>query len=106
MHVLIGLSPIWAPAVASEGIEICTANGIRLVAVPAPDLPSPSGKQKAEKDCPLCARHSAVLLPQATAALERRDDCVSRVLQPEDKPHLAGLFSGFDHLSRAPPHLS
>jgi hypothetical protein len=29
MHVLIGLSPIWAPAVASEGIEICTANGIR-----------------------------------------------------------------------------
>lgn len=106
VHILVQLSPLWVPAVERRtGIEICTADGIRLV--PAiPDPGAPSGKKKPAGECALCALHNAgVLAPSAIALTPCTGHFVSAALAGRDIDS-GPQFAGANRRIRAPPVLS
>ncbi|MBK8175574.1 MAG: hypothetical protein IPK66_10030 [Rhodospirillales bacterium] len=105
-YVFIGLSPLWVPAVERGGIEVCTANGIQLIPGDQPFSGAPDGKQKPKKDCPLCRILTAFLLAPVDCVPEAFDRGVSTFPHFHPSRDIAGLYAGFDHLSRAPPVLS
>lgn len=105
-YVLVGISPLWGPAVERGGIELCTANGIRVIPADLPVSGAPDGKQNPKRDCPLCTIHAAPLLTPADCSIEVFCRVASAVTCPEPSRVIAGVFAGFDHFSRAPPLLS
>jgi hypothetical protein len=105
-YALVGLSPLWVPAAERGGIEVCTGDGIRIIAEALPFSDAPDGKQQQKSGCPLCALQAAFLLPPAAGALEPFERRTSTFAPPVAAGDRAGLFAGFDHLSRAPPVLS
>ena len=105
-HFLVGLSPLWVPAVERAGIEVCTASGTKVVPVNSSLPGTPSDEQTSAAQCPLCALHAAALLPAADCALESLVQECAAFSQSVPKRAISGLFDGFNHLSRAPPFLS
>ena len=105
-YVLIGLSPLWVPAVERASIELCTANGITVVPVDLPYSGAPDDKQEPQRDCSLCTIHAASLLLPVESSIEPLGHITSAVTCADPSQNFAGLFAGFDHLSRAPPLLS
>lgn len=105
-YVLVGLSPLWVPAVQRGGIELCTANGIRIIPADLPYSGAPDGKQKPKRDCPLCTIHATSLLLPGDCSILVFCPVASAVASPDPSRDIAGLFAGFDHSSRAPPLLS
>jgi hypothetical protein len=105
-YVLIGIAPVWVPAVERGGIEVCTANGIRILPAPLPDSDPTADHQTAATKCPLCTIHGAFLLvpPACAVALVSRGRPI--IVTPDRTREPSGLFAGFDHLSRAPPRPS
>ena len=105
-YVLIGIAPVWVPAVERGGIEVCTANGIRILPAPLPDSDPTADHQTAATKCPLCTIHGAFLLvpPACAVALVSRGR--PTIVTPDRTREPSGLFAGFDHLSRAPPRPS
>lgn len=103
VYLLIGLGPLWVPAVQRVGLEVCTANGLEVTAVSLPSSGVPAGKTKPKADCPLCRIQTAVLLLPPDGSLAPVDRSASRRLRPAPVATVAGPFAGFDHLSRAPP---
>jgi hypothetical protein len=104
--VLLARSPLWVPAVERGDIEICTANGIRIIPADLPVPDDPSSRLGPKQDCPLCTIQAAVLLPPAACTLEAFGDGVSIVALPNPSCDITGRFAGFDRFSRAPPILS
>lgn len=105
-YALVGLSPLWVPAVERGGIEVCTGDGIRVIVPVLPFSGAPDGKQQPKSGCPLCTVQAAFLLPPAACSLAILDPGVQAFAPAEAAGDSAGLFAGFDHLSRAPPVLS
>lgn len=105
-YLLAGLSPLWVPAIERSGIEICTAGGLQVVPGDLPYPDTPAGQKSAKRTCPLCTIHAAYLLPPAERAIAPLGRAPSAVVHPDPAATFAGLFAGFDHLSRAPPVLS
>lgn len=105
-YVLVGISPLWVPAIERGGIEVCTANGIRIIPAGLPFSDAPDGKPKPERDCPLCTIHTASLLLPAERAVEVFDHGPLACVLPTASRDITGLFADFNHLSRAPPLLS
>jgi hypothetical protein len=102
-YVLVGLSPLWVPAVERGGIEICTANGIRIIPADLPVPDDPASKPEPKRNCPLCTIQAAFLVPVAECAHEAVGRGQSSFVDPDPCCAIAGLFAGFDHFSRAPP---
>jgi hypothetical protein len=105
-HAVVGLSPLWVPAVERGGFEICTANGI--VILPAdPSSPGETPDQRDSKtDCPLCRIHADAPLPAAEQAVQAVAFAEPAFAPPGSSRHIAGRPAGFNRLVRAPPLLS
>ena len=101
IYVLLGGMPPPVPAADQGTVEICTARGLRVV--PAADLPSSVPSAKPTRDCPLCLVHAAFLPPPAPGSGQVAAADTAFVVRSEPAAPIAGLFPGFDHLSRAPP---
>jgi hypothetical protein len=102
-YVLVGISPLWVPAVEGGGIEVCTANGIRIIPTDLPISGAPDGKQQPKRDCPLCTIQAASLLPAADGAVKDFGDGASAFVLPPPAGIVPACFVGFNYLSRAPP---
>jgi len=102
-YAFISVSPLWLPAAERGGIEICTANGIRIIPGGSPFDDVPTDGQKQTGNCPLCLVQAGFLLPLANGAIEPVDHG-----QPQ-RPWITvdhdatRVFAGFHHASRAPP---
>lgn len=105
-YILIGIAPLWVPAVESGGIEVCSAYGIRVVPSDASPSGDADGGTADPSYCPLCTIQSAFLLPTADRVVGGVGHVASAVVAGDTRVVLAGLFAGFDRLSRAPPLLS
>lgn len=102
-YVLIGLAPVWVPAVKQAGIEICTGDGVRIVPADSPLSGIPPDKPQPKGNCPLCTIQAAFLLPPADGPLQAVGDTASTFVRPDPARNSAGQFIGFDRLPRAPP---
>jgi hypothetical protein len=104
VQLLVGVAPLWLPAVEQTGVQICTADG-RIPwdrAFPV----APSDTQKAAKACPLCILSStSLIVPTEHCWQLFRPGTTDGVLR---EPHQAVPRSiiAFHHLSPAPPRLS
>jgi hypothetical protein len=105
-YIVVGLSPLWGPAAERNGIEVCTANGLRLIPADLPSSDAPSDKQNAKSDCPLCRIVAGFLLPSAVDGFQSVDFLEVAVVWPVSCCEIGSSFTGFDRLSRAPPALS
>ncbi len=105
-YVVVSLSPLWVPAAERNGIEVCTANGLRIIAADLPSSGAPSDKQTAKNDCPLCRILTGFVLPSAVNAVNSVAFIEQAVAWPDFSCEIGARFTGFDRLSRAPPVLS
>lgn len=105
-YVLVGIAPLWVPALERSGIEVCTADGIRIISADLSTAGSTSDTRKGKLDCPLCAIQGAFLLPPAEGVLGYSTGDGRASIAILSHRIVAGLFAGFDHFSRAPPALS
>lgn len=105
-YLVVGLSPLWGPAAERNGIEVCTANGLRLIPADLPSSDDPSDKHNAKNDCPLCRILTGFLLPSAADAVHSVAFNAPAVSWPDSCCEIGSSFTGFDRLSRAPPVLS
>jgi Protein of unknown function (DUF2946). len=106
VYVLVGLSPLWVPAAARGGIEICTAYGLQVIPADLPSSDSPADGTKPKVDCPLCRIQAAVLLLPPNGSVPTAGQGVDVPVRLAPVRTSTGQFAGFDHLSRAPPALS
>ncbi len=105
-YIVVGLAPLWVPAAERNGIEVCTANGLRIIAADLPSADTPSGKQNAKNDCPLCRILTGFVLPSAVNPVHSVAFIEPAVAWPDSCCEIGNSFTGFDRLSRAPPVLS
>jgi hypothetical protein len=105
-YIVAGLSPLWGPTAERNGIEVCTANGLRLIPADPPSSDAPSDKQNAKNDCPLCRILAGFLLPSAADAVHSVAFFKPAVVWLDSCCEIGSSFRGFDRRSRAPPVLS
>ncbi len=105
-HAVVGLSPLWVPAVERGGFEICTANGILILPADPSSPGAPSDQRESQNDCPLCRVHADAPLPAAEQAVQAVAFGKAALAPPVSSHHLAGRPAGFHRLVRAPPRLS
>lgn len=105
-YIVVSLSPLWVPAAERNGIEVCTANGLRIIAADLPSSGAPSDKQNAKNDCPLCRILTGFVLPSAVDAVHSVAFIEQAAAWPDSCCEIGARFTGFDRLSRAPPVLS